>query len=79
MNTKLILWIILGANMNVDTEILKILYENEVGKLVLEHAESLWPSELLSAAESSAWKLLSEIKSILDDDSFQDPDCFQKN
>lgn len=62
--------------MNQDLS--RAMYENAVGKLVVDYLESLGTVELPALAESSALKLIAEIKDILDNDDLEDPECFRR-
>ena len=62
----------------MEQDLSRAMYENAIGKLVVNYLESLGTVELPSLAESSALKLIAEIKAVLDDDSLEDPECFQR-
>lgn len=54
------------------------LYAKALGDLILRYGESLSPAVVAEQVESNALSLLAEIKSILDDESLTDPECFYK-
>lgn len=56
----------------------RAMYENAVGKLVVDYLESLGNVDLPALAEYSALKLVAEVKAILDDDGLEDPACFRR-
>ena len=62
----------------MEQDLSRAMYENAIGKLVVNYLESLGTVELPALAESSALKLIAEIKAVLDDDSLEDPECFQR-
>ena len=62
----------------MEQDLSRTMYENAIGKLVVNYLESLGTVELPALAESSALKLIAEIKAVLDDDSLEDPECFQR-
>lgn len=62
--------------MNQDLS--RAMYENAVGKLVVDYLESLGAVELPALAESSALKLVAEIQAVLDDDGLEDLECFRR-
>ena len=62
----------------MEQDLSRAMYENAVGKLVVDYLESLGTVELPSLAESSALKLIAEIKDILDNDDLEDPQCFHR-
>lgn len=54
------------------------LYAKALGDLILRYEEHLSPAVVAEQVESNALSLLAEIKSILDDESLTDPECFYK-
>lgn len=62
----------------MDLQTMRNLYENALGELAVKYLESLDPQEIRSLAESKALELISQIKSILDDDAVDDPECFHR-
>lgn len=62
----------------MEQDLSRAMYENAIGKLVVNYLESLGTVELPALAESSALKLIAEIKAVLDDGSLEDPTCFQR-
>lgn len=62
----------------MEQDLSRAMYENAIGKLVVDYLESLGTAELPSLAESSALKLIAGIKAILDDGALEDPECFQR-
>ena len=62
----------------MEQDLSRAMYENAIGKLAVDYLESLGTAGLPALAESSALKLVAEIKAVLDDDSLEDPTCFQR-
>ena len=62
----------------MEPKLAKALYENALGELAAKYLEFLRPADLVPLAESNALKLIAEIKAVLDDDSLEDPTCFQR-
>lgn len=62
----------------MDDCIAKQLCANAIGALVLEQLEGLRPEQLAEMAEGRAAALLRQIKELLDDDTLDDPTCFQR-
>lgn len=56
----------------------RAMYENAIGKLVVDCLESLETVELPALAESGALKLIAELQALLDDDGLEDPECFRR-
>lgn len=53
-------------------------YERAVGAAILEYVKQISPQNMRQKADSSALQLVKEIRMILDDDSLEDSECFQK-
>ena len=60
----------------MNPEILKNLYANAIGELVIRYLETIQPEVLPLQVESKALELIAQIKSILDDETLDDPACF---
>ncbi len=62
----------------MDLQTTRKLYENALGELAAKYLESLDPEEIRPLMESRALELISQIKSILDDETLEDPGCFRR-
>lgn len=62
----------------MEQDLSRAMYENAVGKLVVDYLESLGTVDLPALAESSALKLIAEIQAVLDDGGMEDPECFRR-
>ena len=57
--------------------IMKQIYATTIGGLVLEFLETEEP-DVTAAVQSDLKDLISGIKTILDDETLEDPECFQR-
>ena len=62
----------------MEQDLSRAMYENAIGKLAVDYLEYQGTHGLPALAESSALKLVAEIKAVLDDDSLEDPECFRR-
>ena len=62
----------------MDTEIAQALYEKAAVELAVSCMEKLRPDDLIPLIESEAIDLLSQIKTILETDTMEDPECFRR-
>lgn len=56
----------------------KLMYEQAMGAAVLKYMRNYEPQSLLPEIDSEATKILQDIRTILDDDRLDDPECFHK-
>lgn len=61
-----------------EQQILRDLYIRELGELNIRFWESADPAAALPAVESRTLRLIAEIKSVLDDETLDDPECFHR-
>jgi len=54
------------------------LYAREIGWQVLSYLRDEHPGEVAKEIEGDALRILEKIQKILDDESLEDPDCFQR-
>lgn len=64
--------------MSEEAYMQKLMMERAIGTAVLEYVRGYEPQRLLSEMNSDALRLLEQIREILEDDSLDDPECFQK-
>lgn len=57
---------------------LKQIYAKAIGDLAIDYMEAKYGEFGYPLAESKAAKLISDIKTILDDEALDDPQCFQR-
>lgn len=56
----------------------KLMYEQVIGAAVLEYMKYCEPQLLSLKLDSEAVTVLSEIQAVLDNETLDDPECFQK-
>lgn len=61
-----------------ETSIEKLMYERIIGAVVLEYVKNCEPQCLPLKLHSGAVTILTEIQEVLDDETLDDPACFQK-
>lgn len=59
-------------------EIPTALYQAEIGKMVMEYVGRIHPTVIEQAMESRAIRTLEAIRRVLEDDSYDDPECFER-
>lgn len=64
--------------MSEETYMQKLMLEQSIGAAVLEYMKNYEPQRLQSKMNQDALQLLEQIREILDDNSLDDPACFQK-
>lgn len=64
--------------MSEETYIQRLMMERTIGAAVLDCVRNYEPQHLLSELNQNALQLLEQNREILDDDSLDDPECFQK-
>ena len=62
----------------MDSEVLHALHGKTVEQLVMTYVTTLNAGELAPRLNAEAMDVISEIKAILDDDTTEDPACFQQ-
>lgn len=61
-----------------DEQTAKQLCANAIGKYIIMYLDSLAEGEIAALAESQALSLINQIREILDDQTLDDPTCFQR-
>lgn len=54
------------------------LYHASLGQMVLDYVERIHPTVIENAMESRAVRTLEAIRRVLEDDSLDDPECFER-
>lgn len=54
------------------------MYERAAGAAALEYLKQYSPQHMAQMLNVEAMQLIKEIQTVLDDDSLEDPECFQK-
>ncbi len=62
----------------MNEQILKSIYARAMGELTLRFLESVGQDAIVPVMESKALDVISQIKAILDDETLNDRECFQR-
>ena len=62
----------------MDEQTAKQLCANAIGEQVMLYLDTLMEGEVAALAESQALSLINQIREILDDQTLDDPTCFQR-
>ncbi len=54
------------------------LYHEVMGQMMLDYVEHIHPTVIEKAMENRAIRTLEAIRRILEDDSYNDPECFER-
>lgn len=64
--------------MDEKTAVATALYQAEFGKMVLNYVGKIDPAVIEKAMESRAIRTLEAIRWVLENDQFDDPECFER-